>query len=77
MSHLHDTLAPPPDLDVLAARRAELVYRLAVGRGTPKCQARQVTCSPSPILPLMAEEASFPGRLLIFLMVAGGAPFCR
>jgi len=31
--------------------------------------------TPNPMLPLMAEEASVPGRLLIFLMVAGGAPF--
>ncbi|SHJ89938.1 hypothetical protein SAMN02745194_03678 [Roseomonas rosea] len=39
MSHLHDTHAPAPDLDVLAARSAEQRYRSLVERGVSKVQA--------------------------------------
>ena len=64
MSPLPDTLAPSPDLDVLAARRAEFVYRLAVGRGSSKCQAWEEAVStfaahhPSWPLPLVEKEAA-------------------
>ncbi|MBP0491765.1 hypothetical protein [Roseomonas indoligenes] len=39
MSHLHDTNAPRPDMDVLAARLAEQRYRALVERGVSKVQA--------------------------------------
>ncbi|WP_458094738.1 hypothetical protein [Roseomonas sp. WA12] len=64
MSHLHDTHAPPADLDVLAARHAELVYRLAVGRGCPKWEAWEQAVAdfgahhPSWPMPLVEREAA-------------------
>ena len=83
MSHLHDTLAPPPDLDVLAARRAELVYRLAAGRGVPKCQAWEAAVSafsaqhPSWPLPLVEREAARTVGAMVLQQMAAEAEMTR
>ncbi|MCR0985420.1 hypothetical protein [Roseomonas populi] len=64
MSHLRDTNAPPPDLDVLAARSAEQRYRILVERGVSKVQAWQEAVSvfaghhPSWPMPLAEREAA-------------------
>lgn len=64
MSHLHDTHAPSPDLDVLAARCAEQRYRTLVERGVPKWHAWEEAVSlfaahhPSWPVPLAEREAA-------------------
>ncbi|WP_458098152.1 hypothetical protein [Roseomonas sp. WA12] len=80
MSHLHDTHAPPADLDVLAARRAELVYRLAVGRGCPKWEAWAQAVAdfgahhPSWPMPLVEREAArIVGALVLNQLAAAAA----
>ncbi|WP_458097232.1 hypothetical protein [Roseomonas sp. WA12] len=72
MSHLHYTHAPPTDLDVLAARRAELAYRLAVGRGCPKWEAWEQAvadfraCHPNwPVALVEREAARTVGALVL------------
>ncbi|MFC0386818.1 hypothetical protein [Muricoccus vinaceus] len=64
MSHLHDTHAPSPDMDVLAARLAEQRYRTLVDRGVSTVQAWDEAVAlfaghhPSWPVPLAEREAA-------------------
>jgi hypothetical protein len=64
MSHLHNTHAPSPDMDVLAARSAEQRYQTLVERGVPKWQAWEEAVAlfaghhPSWPVPLAGREAA-------------------
>lgn len=77
MSHLHDTHAPSPDMDVLAAGLAEQRYRTLVDHGVSKVQAWDEAVSlfaghhPSWPVPLAEREAARTvGALVLNQMVA-------
>lgn len=79
MSHLHDTHAPSPDLDVLAARSAEQRYRSLVERGVSKVLAWEEAGSlfaghhPSWPVPLAEREAARTvGALILNRLAAEG-----
>lgn len=77
MSHLHDTHAPSPDMDVLAARLAEQRYRSLVDYGVSKVQAWDEAVAifaghhPSWPVPLAEREAARTvGALVLNQMAA-------
>ena len=76
MSHLHDTHAPSPDMDVLAARLAEQRYRTLVDHGVSKVQAWDEAVAlfaghhPSWPMPLAEREAARTVGALVLNQVA-------
>ena len=76
MSHLHDTHAPSPDMNVLAARQAEQRYRSLVDRGVSKVQAWAEAVAlfaghhPSWPVPLAEREAARTVGALILNHIA-------
>jgi hypothetical protein len=79
MSDIRDPSAPPADLDVLAARYAEQLYRSAVKRGVPKWQAWEQAVAafaahhPGWPMPLVEREAARTVGGLVLCQRAAGA----